>query len=226
MGYIDVYPAVQAFVSLFILGGVRALSGGGLTFPLVVAAIGPFAYVGLSLLAIPAAVLSSILLYRDGWRRVVGPALVAVVAGGMCTTPLYGRPFDLVPFVESMRGISDAGLGPGPLLPGWYFWTRYHLLDVLNSSVLIDGAGILLCLTLAWTIRSAVGWFLLSVFLPVFLHSIVTDPLFGPYSVALGSANVDTRGLHRGMPTSCIDQIGQAKSCPGLQREHHQPHGP
>jgi len=185
IGYIDVYPVVQAFVALYVVAGLRTLDGsGGTVWPFTLVAAGPFFYIGLSLLVPSALVLALLVARRDGFGKLIFPATIAVLVAGMCTVPVYGYPFAFGRFIGEMPMGADFGLSPDTtLLPAWYLFTSNHLLEVVSGLLLIDGMGVVLTLLFgAWLVRLPSAWFLLAVLAPMLVHFATMDPLFGPYA--------------------------------------------
>jgi hypothetical protein len=185
MGYIDVYPAAQMLMALYLYAGIRALDGTGrVLWPLVIAATAPFFYVGLSLLAPSALLLAWAVGRRDGMGPLAWQGLIVLGLAGLCTVPAYGVPFAIGPFLNAVRLTGLAGLDPdSTLLPGWYFWTQFHALEVASTALLVDGMGIVLLLLCgAWILRHPVAWFLAAVAAPSLVYCVTMDPLFGPYA--------------------------------------------
>jgi hypothetical protein len=195
IGYVDVYPFAVVVTALFFWTALRALlRGGHVAWPIAIAALGPFVYLGLVLLAPSAAVLLLLTLRRPGGPR---RALAAVAAGalvaGAATLPLDGRPFDWFWFARrAWAGRAHrAGLLPdSSLLPGWYVWSARHAGEVASTLGLIDPVGCLLLATagvalLAWAPRRSLDApsLVLAAFVGGFLSYLwVMDATFGAFA--------------------------------------------
>src|SRR5262249_21788263 len=94
-GYVDVYPAVVALLALYLWTALLAAREElHPVWPLTIAALGPFWYEGLLLLAPSAAVLAALVATRPhGLRALALSAVVALAATGAATLPVYGAPF-------------------------------------------------------------------------------------------------------------------------------------
>jgi hypothetical protein len=163
-GVTDVYPSALALVALFFWTALRALDGDGHpAWPFVIGAVAPFWYMGLLLLA-PSLLVVLIEAARARRWRAIGVALgLAIVAAGVATIPLDGRPFDWLAFLEATRRASSVELGASPtssLLPLSWMLTWHHVGVVLNTWLLVDGVGMLLVGTLgvADLARHVVAW--------------------------------------------------------------------
>jgi hypothetical protein len=191
IGYVDVYPAALALFALYVWSGLRALRGTlHPAWPLSVAAVGPFAYIGLAILGPSVLVLMLHVLTRAGGRRRLATGLaVAVGAAGLATVPGFGAPFAWLSFVRTATAHVpvDMGLSPGsPLLPLAFMVSASHAREVLHTLILVDGVGVVFCLTAGiWGAaripRDPVLAFLGSLVVSFLAYLIVFDPVFGAF---------------------------------------------
>ncbi|MGH7894741.1 MAG: hypothetical protein ACREQL_08735 [Candidatus Binatia bacterium] len=191
-GYLDVYPAALAVLSLYLWVTLRVLRGE--THPawsLGLAAVAPFWYEGLALIAPSALVVAWVVARRPGGRRTLGIALaVAIAAGGVSTLPIYGAPFAWRAFVSDLIAQSAVEFGysrTSNLIPWEYLATATHTREVLHTLLLIDGVGMLLVLVLGPALAREVPrepelGFLAALVLPYLLYCVVMDPVYGAFA--------------------------------------------
>ncbi|MGH7894597.1 MAG: hypothetical protein ACREQL_08005, partial [Candidatus Binatia bacterium] len=152
-GYVDVYPVALTFTALYLWTAMRAVRGAGaLAWPLAIAAMGPFWYEGLALLA-PSALLVAIVVARrpGGARGIAAGIAAAVVAAGIATVPPYGVPFAWRAFAANVAGSNAYQYGysaTSSLVPWEDLATTTHLREVLHTVILVDGVGVLAVLVL------------------------------------------------------------------------------
>jgi hypothetical protein len=196
LGYVDVYPVALAVTALFAWTGLGVLRGETHpVWPLTLAALGPFCYEGLVLLAPAALVVTLVALGRAGGVRRVGVAVVAAVAvAGLATVPGFGHPFAWREFLSALARASDAEMGLSPtssLLPAWAMFSAGHANEVLHTLVLVDGVGVLLAVVAGgWCLVAGPWrrpWDLRAVFLgalvaPQLLFLCTMDPLWGAFA--------------------------------------------
>ncbi|HZR82421.1 MAG TPA: hypothetical protein VFD92_15110 [Candidatus Binatia bacterium] len=149
VGYVDVYPFALAGTALFFWTALRALADEAApAWAAAIAALGPFVYLGIVLLAPSALLLLALLAGAPGRRRsVLAAGVVAVVVAGVATVPLRGLPFDWIAFARAAHEGSayQAGYSPtSSLLPVWYLTSGRHAAEVASTIVLVDPVGALL----------------------------------------------------------------------------------
>ena len=194
IGYLDVYPFALAITAVYLWTALGALQGDvHPLWPVTIAALAPFFYVGLVLLA-PSVLVLAIDMARRGQRgRLLTCAVAAVATAGLATVPGFGRPFAWSTWIERVgRGIAPLGLSPtSALLPPDYMLSAVHAREVVHTLLLVDGVGIVLLvaaatgLALAGRLRIRVvsGPTLLSlVVLPWFAYLVAMDPIFGAFA--------------------------------------------
>jgi len=192
--YMDIYPVVQFLMSLYLLSALRALDGSGrLLWPVLLAAIAPFFYVGLVLISPSALVVLLGTRDRSGFVREAAIACaVAFVVVGFAMVPAYGVPFAFAPFLRDLvaDSASQYGYDPGSsLLPLRQVFAAAHVAEVASLLLLIDGVGVLLCLTAGVALaprllRSAPdwkAWLLLAVLAPLVVYLVMMDAVWGAY---------------------------------------------
>ncbi len=193
LGYIDVYPIPLAATALYVWTGLRAVRGTGHpAWPFAIAAVGPFWYVGLVLLAPSLVVLAALALRRPGEGRRLALAVgVAVLAAGAATLPATGRPFAwgtvLAQVVAASTWAPRPGWSSGDLLPVAYMVGARHAAEVLQLVVLIDGVGVLLLVVAGATALARGAWDPAAAFLGLIViawlaYLIAMDPVYGPYA--------------------------------------------
>jgi hypothetical protein len=195
LGYVDVYPVALAVTALYLWTGLGAIRGDTHpAWPLGLAALGPFAYLGLALLAPSTLVVAATCLQRPrGGRRLLAAGAVALVVAGAATVPGFGRPFAWGTFLDAAARASGAELGLSPtssVLPAWALLSAGHAREVLHTLLLVDGIGV-------WLVVVAGGWalagpwrrtwdpaaaFLAAVVVPEVAFLVVMDPLWGAFA--------------------------------------------
>jgi len=195
IGYLDIYPSVLAFATVYMWLGLAVLGGGfHPVWAFVVGAIAPFWYIGLALLAPSLIVIAAGVLRRaGGTRRLAGAAGAALAVAGLATIPRFGRPFAWGAFVKAAAAASDWGDRPnwarGPLLPWHYVLTGTHLRELAHTFLLIDGVGVLLAAGAGlWLVcadpegrRAPAFHFLLALAATYLAYVVVMDPVFGAF---------------------------------------------
>jgi hypothetical protein len=195
MGYIDIYPVVLGVTALFLWSGLAAIQGRiHPAWPIAVAALGPFWYIGLVLIGPATLVIAFETVRRPGGvRRLVVAAAAAVVVAGLATVPTYGRPFAWRAFHEAAAAASGWELGLSPtssLLPPSFMFSVLHAEELLHTMILVDGVGVLLivvaggwCLAGPWRRTwDPAAAFLAAVVGPCLVFAFVMDPLWGAYA--------------------------------------------
>jgi len=138
-----------ALLSVFCWTAIRAVTGDGHpVWPFVIGFVGIFWYQGLVLLIPSLPVVAVEVLRRpEGRRQLATAGVVAVVAAGLATLPVYARPFAWSAFLRDAYASSICGVGdplPSCTLPLSHIATAHHVVEVLNVWLLVDGVGILL----------------------------------------------------------------------------------
>jgi hypothetical protein len=195
-GYLDVYPVALAATAAFLWTALRAAAGEGHpAWPLAVAALGPFWYVGLLVLAPAAAAVALVEMLRGaaGRRRAAVAVAAAVLAAGLATVPGWGRPFAWPEFLAAVRAESFVELGLSPtssLLPPGYVATAAHAREVLHTLLLVDPVGtLLLAVAGTWCLVTGARrrpdrrlLVLAAVAVPWLAFVATMDPLFGAFA--------------------------------------------
>jgi hypothetical protein len=190
--YMDIYPVAQLCLALYLWTALRTIDGdSGLVPPFVVLALIPLFYVGLVMVVPSAVVLLLAVRRRPGFARDLAIASAAVfVVGGLAMVPGYGLPFAFAPYLRDLVADSAAPYGFDPessLLPLHVLFSPAHLAEVWSVLLLIDGIGLLLCVTAGWSLRPrAVGFdpkaLLLAVGLvPQLVYLFWMDAVWGTY---------------------------------------------
>jgi hypothetical protein len=189
IGYLEVYPAELFATTLYLWLALRTIDGDlHPAWPVVAAALAPFWYVSLILLAPSLAVIAvHQLRQRGGFRRLAVAAVLAIVAAGSATIPAFGRPFAWAPLVSLVGADSayQSGLSPtSSLLPLHYILTGPHARELAHTLLLVDGVGFLLVLVAgAWlAVRRAIDTkaaFLAVVIAGHLPYLVAFDPVFG-----------------------------------------------
>jgi len=194
-GYLDVYPLALAATALYLWTGLGAIQGDTHpAWPLAIAALGPFFYIGLVLLAPSALVIAREAVRRPaGWRRLAAGGALALAAAGAATLPGFGRPFAWSEVWA--RAVADSswqlGLSPtSSLLPLDFMLSATHAREVLHTFILVDGVGVLLVLVCGgWLVARSRGRgcdplaaFLALMVLPWVAYVVAMDPLFGAFA--------------------------------------------
>src|SRR5947207_3846790 len=189
-GYLDVYPFALAVTALYLWTGLGALAGDVHPgWPLVIAFLAPFFYIGLVLL-VPSTVVIALAAARRpaGGARLALGLLGAVAAAGAATLPGFGAPFAWAAFVARAHADSGYQLGFSPtssLLPLGYMVSGVHAREVLHTLLLVDGVGVLLLVVCGgWLLLHPRTWsppaaLLALVVLPYLAYVVAMDPLFG-----------------------------------------------
>src|SRR5213592_444235 len=188
-GYLDVYPFALAVTALYLCTALGALAGDVHPgWPLALAFVAPFFYIGLVLL-LP----STVVIALSAGRRAEGRAplalglLAAVAAAGAATLPGFGAPFAWCAFVARAHADSGWQLGLSPtssLLPLGYLLSGAHAREVVRTLLLVDGVGVLLLVVRgAWLPRRDPAAALLALLVAPWLAYVVAmDPLFGAFA--------------------------------------------
>lgn len=181
-GYVDIYPVVQLFVALYLWTAIRYLDGdGSVTWPLLVAAAGPWFYIGLILLGPSVLVLLHAAYERGQIAPVLRAVALAILLAGLATVPAFGRMFAFPAWLGRLSDVGLYGLNPGKqTLPLSYMLGLRHAGEVLSTLVLLDGVGVVLLALLP--VRSRVGLLLFLVLLAGLAFVVAMDPLWGPFS--------------------------------------------
>lgn len=194
LGYLEIYPLALGILGSYIGLAARTLyRETSLVGCAVIAALAPFFYIGLALLAPSTIVLAVVIARRPGGLRRVGIAAAAGLAvAGLATLPHYGTPFAWSAFVADASADSHAQIGlqaGSPLLPLQYILSAKHLNEVFHSLLLVDPVGWLLLLGPGVALLSRSGTrtvspfaaFLAAIATPYLVYAFWMDPLFGAY---------------------------------------------
>src|SRR6185436_9510878 len=188
--YVDVYPTAFCLTAVYLwLGSGVLVRDRDPLWATVVAAIGPFFYVGLVLLAPSCLVLLWVAGRRRGWRSVARAAAVAVLAAGAATLPGYGVPFAWLRFAQELAPALQPGApvdGRGPLLPEHELATFHHWLGLAHLLLLTDAVGVLLLLACGVAAgrrlpAEQTAWMVV-LLLPSAAYLVTMDPLFGLFA--------------------------------------------
>ena len=162
-------------------------------WPVALAAIGTFVYVGLVLLVPSASIVLGCALRRPGGGRRVAVAVAAAVAvAGAATLPVFGAPFAWQAWFDALMQLPAARMGSNPQgyhLPASRIFDLPHLADILHIAVLVDPVGWLLVLGPGiWAVSVSASFrsrgelpFLALLVLPYLTFVLVMDPLRGAY---------------------------------------------
>ncbi len=188
-GYLDVYPFALAVTALYLWTALGALAGDVHPgWPLVIAFLAPFFYIGLVLL-VPSTVVIALAAARRpaGGARLALGLLAAVAAAGAATLPGFGAPFAWAAFVARAHADSGYQLGFSPtssLLPLAHMLSGAHAREVVHTLLLVDGVGVLLLVVCgAWLPRRDPAAALLAlVVAPWLAYVVAMDPLFGAFA--------------------------------------------
>src|SRR5213592_487309 len=160
-GYLDVYPFALAVTALYLCTALGALAGDVHPgWPLALALVAPFFYIGLVLLLPSTAVIALSAARRPEARAPLALGLLAAVAAaGAATLPGFGAPFA---------------------------WRAFgaHAREVVHTLLLVDGVGVLLLVVCgAWLPRRDPAAALLALLVAPWLAYVVAmDPLFGAFA--------------------------------------------
>ena len=188
-GYLDIYPLALALTALYLATALGTLAGDVHPgWPLTIAFVAPFFYIGLVLLLPSTAVI--VLAGARGPQGRARLALglgIALAAAGVATLPGFGRPFVWGAFVARARADSGWQYGLSPtssLLPLGYVASGPHAREVLHTLLLVDGVGIVLLTGFgAWLPWREPAATLLALLVGPWLAYLVTmDPLFGAFA--------------------------------------------
>ena len=189
-GYLDVYPFALAVTALYLWTALGVLAGDVHPgWPLVIAFLAPFFYIGLVLL-VPSTVVIALAAARRpaGGARLALGLLAAVAAAGAATLPGFGAPFAWAAFVARAHADSGYQLGFSPtssLLPLRYMLSGAHAREVVHTLLLVDGVGVVLLVVCGgWLVLHPRTWsppaaLLALVVLPYLAYVVAMDPLFG-----------------------------------------------
>ena len=185
-GYLDVYPFALAATALYLATALGSLAGDVHPgWPLVIAFVAPFFYIGLVLLVPSTAVIVLAAARRtDGRAQLALGLVLAVAAAGAATLPGFGTPFAWGAFVVRAHADSGWQLGLSPtssLLPPAYMASGAHAREILHTLLLVDGVGVLLLAACARSLpwRDPATALLASMVVPWLAYLIAMDPLFG-----------------------------------------------
>jgi len=185
-GYLDVYPFALAVTALYLCTALGALAGDVHPgWPLALAFVAPFFYIGLVLLLPSTAVIALSAARRPEARAPLALGLLAAVAAaGAATLPGFGAPFAWRAFVARAHADSGWQFGLSPtssLLPLGYLLSGAHAREVVHTLLLVDGVGVLLLVVCgAWLPRRDPAAALLALLVAPWLAYVVAmDPLFG-----------------------------------------------
>ena len=191
IGYLEVYPAELAATALFVWLGLRSVDGDiHPAWPVVVAALAPFWYVTLILLAPALAVIAWLELRRPGgFGRLALSAVLAIAAAGLATVPGIGRPFawsTLVARVAEQSAYQSGYSSTSSLLPLDYILSWVHARELVHILLLVDGVGVLLVLVAgAWLLArrrvDARALFLAVVIASHLPYLVAFDGVFGAF---------------------------------------------
>ena len=188
-GYLDVYPFALAVTALYLCTALGALAGDVHPgWPLALAFVAPFFYIGLVLLLPSTAVIALSAARRPEARAPLALGLLAAVAAaGAATLPGFGAPFAWRAFVARAHADSGWQLGLSPtssLLPLGYLLSGAHAREVVHTLLLVDGVGVLLLVVCgAWLPRRDPAPALLAlVVAPWLAYVVAMDPLFGAFA--------------------------------------------
>ena len=193
--YMDIYPTAQFITALFLWTTFRFLEGrGDPAWPILVAMLSPFFYVGMVLLAPAAAVVVLLAAARPrGIRYVLGCLAAGMLLAGLLTWPGFGYPFAFGPYLEGLLANDGRQFGlanDSSFLPLAYLFSLEHLVEYLHTLLLIDGIGLWLCATAGIPVlfHALGGRFatpagiLFLVAAPILAYAYAMDPLWGAYA--------------------------------------------
>src|SRR5882724_87990 len=157
--YLDVYPFALAVTALYLCTALGALAGDVHPgWPLALAFVAPFFYIGLVLLLPSTAVIALSAARRPEARAPLALGLLAAVAAaGAATLPGFGAPFA---------------------------WRAFVAREIVHTLLLVDGVGVLLLVVCgAWLPRRDPAAALLALLVAPWLAYVVAmDPLFGAFA--------------------------------------------
>jgi hypothetical protein len=194
IGYLDVYPLPVAMTAIFLWLALGNLAGCRHVFwPVLLAGIGPFFYIGLVLLIPPVVFIADTERRKPGgWRRLILSFVATFLAAGATTLAGHGALFAWPQWYAEAAAASSCGLGLDPtscLLPLSYMFGMTHLWEMASLILLVDGVGFLLLVVcgLPALLQSPrrVDYRALvlgTIAAAHFAFLLVLDPLFGPYS--------------------------------------------
>ena len=188
-GYLDVYPFALAVTALYLCTALGALAGDVHPgWPLTLAFVAPFFYIGLVLLLPSTAVIALSAARRPEARAPLALGLLAAVAAaGAATLPGFGAPFAWRAFVARAHADSGWQLGLSPtssLLPLGYLLSGAHAREVVHTLLLVDGVGVLLLVVCGARLprREPAAALLALVVAPWLAYVVAMDPLFGAFA--------------------------------------------
>ncbi|HWP65492.1 MAG TPA: hypothetical protein VNO26_06240 [Candidatus Limnocylindria bacterium] len=189
-GYVDVYPTALCLLAVYLWLGSGVLVGNRHpVWATVVAAIAPFFYVGLVLLAPSCLVLLWVSGRRRGWRVVAEAGGAALLAAGAATVPGYGMPFAWAALARDLAPALQPGApvdGRGALLPQSEIVSARHWIGLLHLLLLTDAVGVLLLLACGGAavrrLPSAESLWLAALLVPSLAYLATMDALFGLYA--------------------------------------------
>lgn len=194
IGYLDVYPVPVAMTAVFLWLALGSLAGRRHVFwPVFLAGIGPFFYIGLVLLAPSMIFVIDAERHRPGgWRRLILSAIATFFAAGATTLAGHGRLFAWPQWYAEAAEASSCALGLDPtscLLPLSYMFSITHLWEMASLILLVDGVGFLLLIVCGLPAALRLPRHLDKRALVLgtiagahFAFLLVLDPLFGPYA--------------------------------------------
>lgn len=193
VGYLDIYPVPLAATSVYLWLALRYLDGRtALLWPILVAGLGPFFYIGLILLAPSALLLLFEGIRRSGVRSVAPAIGVTLAAMVLATVPGHGRPLAWSAWYGEAAEAASCHWGfqaDSCLLPLDYMFGATHFAEMFHLLLLVDGIGLLFLLVCTsrelvrdpWVIDLRL-LVLGSIAAGHLAFLLVLDPLFGPYS--------------------------------------------
>lgn len=196
IAYLDVYPFALLIQSLYLWTGCRALDRSGrVTWPIAIAMVAPFFYMGLVLLAPAAGLLALAALRTPAERRDLAAGIaLGVLGAGLATVPGFGHPFAWSAYAAALARVSEVPggySGSSSLLPLSFLLGVPHALDLVHLVILIDGVGLALFALYGWRglferAQPIPGrlqaLFLLALTAPYFAYFATMDQLWGAFA--------------------------------------------
>jgi len=192
LGYTDVYPVALLVTALYVWTALGVLAGQRHpVWPFLLAAAGPFWYIGLVLLGPSLLVIAWVTARRPGgWSRLAVAGAVSVAVAGVATVPGFGYPFAWRAFLAKVATQASWGYRPGwsgDTLPLSFMLSTVHAAEVGHTLLLVDGVGVLLLLVAGGWVVARRRWderaaFLSLLVLSYLAYVIAMDPVFGPFA--------------------------------------------
>lgn len=190
--YIDVYPTPLLMTALYLWTALGALAGERhLGWPVLLATLGPFFYIGL-VLVVPSILLVVWITARrpGGWARLAVAGAIALGIAGAATLPWFGRPFAWQALLDEVIRHSTWPARPGwsgDTLPLAFMFSTRHAAEVLHTLFLVDGVGaVLIGVCGSWLVRQGLvdsrAVLLALVAGPYLAYVVAMDPVFGPFA--------------------------------------------